>query len=139
VGTPANWFNSARSVLGTPEFYWQPAFRHKYFRWSFITLTLICVFVVSVVAKFWARISISGVAWLAIALVFAIRLFIVVRRSHARLHLYLTSEQVQRPDKGSTLDIVLGVAADVSNRELVLAYSSIIAFLMAMLAILAWH
>ncbi len=139
MGLPANWFNIARDRLGTPEFYWRPAFRHRYFRWSFITLTLICIFVVVVAVKFWARISIFAVAWLAIALVFAIRLFFVVRRSHECLHLFLTSGQVQRPDKGSPLEVVLGVAADVSNWALALAYSSIIALLLALLAILAWH
>jgi di/tricarboxylate transporter len=136
---PANWFNVARDHLGTPEFYWRPAFRQRYFRWSFITLMLICVFVVVVAAKFWTRLSIFSISWLAIALVFAIRLFLVVRRSHECLHLFLTSGQVQPPDKGSPLEVVLGVAADVSNWALALAYSSIIALLMAMLAILAWH
>ena len=136
---PANWFNIARDHLGTPEFYWRPAFRHRYFRWSFITLMLICVFVVVVAAKFWTRISIFAVAWLAIGLVFAFRLFFVVRRSHECLHLFLTSGEIQLPEKGSPLEIVLGVAADVSNWALALAYSSIIAILLAMLAILVRH
>jgi len=100
---------------------------------------LICVFVVVVAAKFWTRISIFAVAWLAIGLVFAFRLFFVVRRSHECLHLFLTSGEIQLPEKGSPLEIVLGVAADLSNWALALAYSSIIAILLAMLAILVRH
>jgi len=136
MGLPANWFNIARDHLGTSEFYWRPAFRNRYFRWSFITLMLICVFVVVVAVKFWTRISIFSVAWLVITLFFAIRLFILVLRSHECVHLLLTSGQVQRPDKGSHLEIVLGVAADLSNWALALAYSSIIALLLALLTIL---
>ena len=133
---PSNWFNVATDHLGTSEFYLRPAFRQRYFRWSFITLMLICVFVVGVAAKFWTRISIFAIAWLAVGLVFAFR---VVLRSHECLHLFLTSGAIHMPDKGSPMEIVLGVAADVSNWALSLAYSSIIAILLAMLAILASH
>jgi di/tricarboxylate transporter len=136
---PANWFGVARDWLGTSEFYWRSPFRHRYFRWSFITLVLICAFVATMVAKSWTRISVFVVAWLVIALVFAIRLFLVVLRSHQALHLLLTSGQLERPEKGSALEIVLGVSANVSNWALALAFSSIIACLFALFAVLIEH
>jgi hypothetical protein len=126
--------------MGTPEFYASRSpFRNGYFLWSLVLLTIACSGAVGIVMLEWTRLSIWAISLIVYSLIESIFLFRIVLRSQQALHLLLTGGLLQRTEADSTLNTVLGVAADVSNWALVLAFSSTAALLMALIAVIIGH
>jgi hypothetical protein len=133
---PAGWFHLAGAQMGDWTFYMHSPFRHRQFRWSFITLIVLGVVAIAFIQRGWSRISVLVILWLALALFNGVFLLLIVLRSHESLHLLLTSGQIEPPKEGSPLGIVLNVVADVSNWALALAFSSIGLCLLALIGML---
>ncbi len=120
-------------------FYLRPLIRSRQFILASTVLVLLCGYAFDVVVKAWARFSVFTVTWIGISLVFLVLMFRVVLRTHEILHLLLTSGQVEKPENGSPLAVVLNLLADVSNNMLFFGFASIFAMLMAISLVLFWR
>jgi len=102
-------------------------------------LTIALCGAIGIVVVEWTHVSVLVISLIAYSVIETIFLFRIMLRSREALHLLLTGGLVQRTEVEPALNTVLGVAADVSNWTLVLALSSTIALLMALIAVLTGH
>jgi len=136
---PMNWFDAKVGRYGGREFYSRSPFRHRRFRWSFVTLILVNAYAVFLVVRFWSRLSGWAIFWLAVALVATMRLFWVVYSSHESLRRLITGGELGRPQTESASDMLLGILAGVSNWALALGLAAVVALLLALFGELIRH
>lgn len=129
---PITWFDAGVRRYGGAEFYSQSPFRHRRFKWSFITLVLVNAYAVFLLVRFWSRFSAWVIFWLLVALIAAIRLFWVVYSSHESLRFLISDRKLDQTEKETTARVALGILAGVSNWALVLGLSSVVALLLAL-------
>jgi hypothetical protein len=108
-------------------------------RVGLILLLLPCAFAALVVGKYWNRLSIIVIAWIAFAVFWGILLRITTSRSQAALRALLANERAGPTDEESLARAVLEVVGHLSNRMLLLCVFSIMALLMAVASILSGH
>ena len=118
---PAEWFTITRNRLGASKFYLASPFRDTNFVAATYILFADFLVLLMLAIKYRTQLNFYVVLWLFLGVCAMVFAWLLAFRAHQHLHLLFETRQIEKFELGSNLDVVLSIAAIVTNQGLFLA------------------